>query len=167
MTKYTKSAILAASACVLCLLTSCGGISKSAEPEKLSEDFSADAQITYDEREYAANFKRGGADLWECEFTAPETIKGLKLTATGELCKLEFMGLTYSLERSDVPEYGIMPLITSVVEDLIACRDLTCTSSEEGTKECGIVSGQDFTATVKDGKLISIQISDDLTAEFT
>jgi len=171
MIKRTKDPgkILCAAASLLILtfsFASCGNSRKAEKPVGLSEDFQKTAEITLDGKKYAANFKRGGADVWECEFTYPETIEGLKLTCSGEECRMDFQGLTYTTSRECIPEYGIMPLVTGSVDDVIAGRDVSCTSDGKTVTEKGIVNGEDFTAIVKNNELVSLEIAQKLTVKF-
>jgi hypothetical protein len=164
MVKYIKSAVVI---CAVCLVTSCGKSTKSVQPETLSSDFSQTAEITYDGYEYKAEFRRSDSDLWECEFTYPESIEGLKITASGETCLLSFGDISYSADPDALPDSGIMPLVTEAVDMLIEKRDLSCSLTDSGTVERGTVCGAEFTALVKDGKVISLTVADNFTAEFT
>ncbi len=149
------------------MMTACGESRKAAEPEKLGEKFEKTAVITMYDREYTAKLRRGGADIWECEFTQPETVAGLKMTASGDNCRLEFQGLEYTADRSVLPEYGAMPLITGALDAMIAGRDISCTEKDGKLTETGIISGQDFTARVSKGEIRSLEISDCLKAKFS
>ena len=64
-------------------LCSCGE-SSEVKPVKLAEDYKTPAEFTIDGTEYVASFTRGGADMWECEITAPETVSGMVITCSGE-----------------------------------------------------------------------------------
>lgn len=166
MKKRIRSFVLVC-AVSLALLTSCGEKREAVKPEALSEDFDKTAVITLDGSSYTAEFRRGGADIWECEFVEPETIAGLKLTASGEVCKIEFKGLDYTVQRDDLPEYGVMPLITECLDSLIAGRDISCVKDGKTVTEKGMVNGEDFSAQIKDGELVSLQIARKLTADFS
>ena len=54
-------------------LCSCGE-STEVKPVKLAEDYKTPAEFTINGTEYVASFTREGADMWECEITAPETV---------------------------------------------------------------------------------------------
>lgn len=147
--------------------TSCGGKRESVKQEALPEKFDKTANITLDEKEYSADFKRGGADIWECEFTAPETIEGLKLTISGEVCRLEYKGLDYTVQRENMPDYGILPLVTKSVDSLIAGRDISTVKSGKSVISSGTVSGESFSAEISDGEIKTLNIEGYLSVEFT
>lgn len=84
-------------------LCSCGE-SSEIKPVKLAEDYKTSTEFTIDGTEYSANFTREGADMWECEITAPETVSGMVITCSGESARLEYKGLTYETDRGTYPK---------------------------------------------------------------
>lgn len=145
----------------------CGCSGKKAEktPPELNDKFEKSAVLEISGREYKAEFRRGGADIWECEFTSPETVEGLTITLSGEDCKLTCGVLEYDAVRGDIPEYGSVPMLTRCIDDIIAQRDLSCTDNGDTTLCRGTVRGLDFTAEIDDNELISVDISGCVSAK--
>ncbi|MDO4944609.1 MAG: hypothetical protein Q4E74_05330 [Ruminococcus sp.] len=162
-----RRTMLAAVLCAALLTCSCGGDRQSVKPEAIPEDFSKSAEITLDDNTYCADLRRGGDDIWECEFTSPETIEGLKITCSGDLCTLDFKELSYTLDRADVPQYSVVALVTKTVENLISGKELSCTESNGTVTERGIVNGEDFTAVIKKGELTEITVAQNFTVKFS
>ncbi len=150
------------------MLCSCGSSEKTAKPVKLDENFKAQATMTVDGTEYTANLTRNGADIWECEFTAPETIEGMVMTCSGDSAELEFMGLKYKTDRANIPESSAVTLTSSVIEKIISQKDVDYMQNDKGTiTVSGDVKGQDFTAKMKKGKLCSLSVSSELEVKFS
>lgn len=148
----------------------CACSDKSGNPSKpraVDENFSANAKITQGDLKCEATFKRGGNDTWECTFSSPDSIKGMIVTLSSDTCKIDYAKLTYQLERSKVPQASMISLVTKSLDSVILQNDLNCTEKDGTVTEKGSVNGQDFTATLKDGKIKGLEISGELTAEFT
>lgn len=165
--KSLKKCTLAAFLSLGILLSGCSKPKAPDEPPEFSQEFEKTAVLRASGREYKVQLRRGGADIWECVFTEPETIEGLRMTASGETCKLEFKGLEYTAERSDLPEYGVMPLVTQSVDALIEQRNITYTESEDSVVCRGTIKDRDFTAQARDNEIVSIDIPGCMSAEFS
>lgn len=149
------------------LLSGCSKPKAPDEPPEFSQEFEKTAVMSVSGREYKVQLRRGGADIWECVFIEPETIEGLRMTASGDTCKLEFKGLEYTAERSDMPDYGVMPLVTQSVDALIEQRNITYTDGEDKVICRGTVKDRDFTAQARDNEIVSIDIPGCMSAEFS
>lgn len=163
MNKLSLMAILTT---IIVCLTGCGNKNDSISPQELPENFSANTEITYDGIQYEASFARSEGSIWECQFTYPPSMEGMTVTLSPDLCTMEFKGLSYSLKREDTPQFGIVQMVTCVVDDLIYCRNLTCSEENGKLTESGIINGTDFTACFEDDKLITLDISQNFTAKF-
>ena len=159
--KITATALLL----VVTLLTGCGDRRTAAKPEVVSGEFDKAAQMTFNGRSYKAQLRRGGEGVWECEFTEPECIAGLRLTNDVSGCMMEYDGLEYM--TGDMPRYALMPLLTGALDDVISGSEVSCTEGKDCTDETGQISGQTFTAKVKNGEVISMEIKGVLSAEFS
>ena len=149
------------------LLSSCSGAARQAkEPVKLPEEFEKNAVVTVGKLEYTADLHRKGADIWEWEFTEPDTIKGLKLTAAGDSCTMELEGLRVSADRSKLPEYGMMPLLDGVLEQLISGKNVSCVAQGKTLLETGTSAGLDYTAKFKGDEVVSVEIDQALRVKF-
>ena len=158
--------IIAAALLTAAALTGCAAQEKSARPQKIADSFDKTARLTFYGRSYTAELRRGSAGVWECEFSEPECIAGLKLTAEPDGCRMETGELSYFAESTVLPETGLMPMLTGALEDVIAGRDVSCTEGKGCTTEVGSTADQSFTAKVKDGEVISLEINGCLSAEF-
>lgn len=148
----------------LCL-SSCSS-SARVKPCDVDEKFKSDVKISQNDKEFCAKLIRAGADIWEMDFSKPDTVAGMKLTLSGNVCTLDFMGLKYKLDRKDISQYSMANLCCSAMEDLIGKRDLTCSKNGDDLIEKGVVNGQDFTAVFKDGKIKELTVSDQLKCKF-
>lgn len=157
--------VLAAFALTLSL-ASCSDNS-AAKPCDLDENFQGSVKISQSGKDFSAEIEKGEPQTWKFEFTQPETISGMTLTATGETCKVDFMGLSYATPCENLSRTSMVFLTSAVIDKLIAKSDITCTKSDEKILESGTVNGHDFTASFSDGKLKTIEISNELTCEFT
>jgi hypothetical protein len=162
-----KIRMLLLTAVISAALVGCGAERKSAKPEKLSRDIDTTAEITLFGREYKAELRRGGEGVWECGFTEPESLAGLKMTYDSENCRMELNDLQYQCDGAALPEYGLMPLLAGTVDTLIDGKDISCTECDGYTLETGETSGQKFTAKVKDGELTELEVEKALTVRFS
>lgn len=105
-------------------LCSCGE-STEVKPVKLAEDYKTPAEFTIDGTEYVASFTREGADMWECEITAPETVSGMVITCSGESARIEYKGLTYETDRGNIPESSAVTMTAAVLDKLISQKGVT------------------------------------------
>ena len=153
---------LTLSAAMLCSCSSGG----SAKPCDVDEKFSSDVKITQDDKEYNVKLSRADADIWELAFSEPETVKGLKLGFTGNVCTLELEGLKYELDRKDVSQYSMASLCCGAMEQLINKRELTCSEQDGVLTEKGSINGHDFSAVFEDGKIKELTVSGQLRCEF-
>lgn len=154
-----KSLKICTLAVSLCLIScSCSAKKTEQAPPELPKDISQSVVMEISGREYKADLRRGDADIWECAFTSPETVEGLTLTLSGEDCKLSYNGLEYTAGRSDIPECGAVPMLTSSIDDIILRKDITCTEKDGNTLCRGSVRGYDFAAEINGAELVSLDI---------
>ena len=137
-------------------LCSCGE-SSEVKPVKLAEDYKTPAEFTID-----------GADMWECEITAPETVSGMVITCSGESARLEYKGLTYETDRGNIPESSAVTMTAAVLDKLISQKGVTYLKNDKGDiSATGQIKGQDFSAKIKGGKVKSLEISGEVSVKFT
>ena len=149
----------------LCLGScSAGG---SAKPCDVEEKFHSAVTVTSGEKQYQATIQRADADVWEMEFSQPDTVAGMKLNFTGKVCTLEFQGLKYEMDRADVSPYSMATSCCDAIEELINKRGITCEKKGDILTERGEVDGQSFTASFKKGKLKELTVSDQLKYKFS
>lgn len=160
-----KLKILAAVITSALCLCSCSS-SSGAKPCDVDEKFSSSVKITQDDKEYTAKLSRADADIWELAFSAPDTVAGLKLGFTGNICTLELEGLKYELDRKNVSQYSMASLCCGAMEQLINKRDLTCSSDGDTLTEKGSINGREFSAVFEGGKIKELTFSGQLRCEF-
>ena len=151
------------SASALIALSSCG--KTAVKPVGMDEDMKFHGEIVQDNVTYSADFERAGDAGWKAVFSAPETVEGMEVDLFNDTCTVKFNGLSYTAERSELPQYGMVALITSALEDCISGK---VKSEKEGSivTEKGNIQDLDFTVQLKNDKLTAMDISDVLTAEF-
>lgn len=145
-------------------LTSCGKTECSYV--KLSDDLSFHSKIVEDKNEYEADFKRMDSTGWKVVFKSPETVKGMEIDLFKDSVTLNFKGLTYTTKRTDIPQFNMVSLITSAVDNCISGK-VKCEKSGDKVTEKGSVGQQNFSALLEKDKLKSIEISDILKAEIS
>ena len=143
--------------------SACGA--EACKPVELDENLAVSCEIEQDEVTYAAEFERAGGAGWKAVFTSPETVEGLEVALFNDTCTVSFEGLTYTADRDEFPEYGMVSLVTLALEDCISGK-VKCQESGNRVTETGTVEGLDFSADFKNKKLLSLEISGELTAEF-
>lgn len=161
-----KKTLIITAAVMILSLSGCGSERISEKPMKLNEAMDRTVKVTMDSRSYTVRLRRGGTDIWECEYTEPSCISGLKLTTSGETCRIEFMGLEHTTSMDSLPEYCMVPLIEGCLDAMIAGEDVSCISRDGIITERGTMNGFDFTGEVKDGEVTNLDIRGYLTAEF-
>ena len=168
--RHTKSAIRRSMTViiVMLLLCACGKEKdKTTKPQKFDNDFTSTADITQGDFNCTANIQRGGNGTWQWEFTKPESIAGMTVTLSNDTCSIDFMELCYSIPCEKLSDYSMISLISDSIDSLISGKDVRCTMDNDIKNESGIVSGQDYTAKIKDGKLTQLEIAKDISAKFT
>ncbi|MBQ8966171.1 hypothetical protein [Ruminococcus sp.] len=161
-----KTPLLLVTLAFAAAMSACKAERRATEPKKLSAELDKTAHITLNGREYTAHLRRGGDGIWECAFSEPECLAGLTMTCDPEGSRMAYEGLEYYISPENMPEYGLMPLLTSALDDVAEGRDISCTEAEGCIRETGQAAGQSFTAEVKDGGIVSLEIAGVLSAEF-
>ncbi|HCJ40809.1 hypothetical protein [uncultured Ruminococcus sp.] len=156
------TAILTAAA-----IAGCAAERKAVKPDKVAEDFDKTAEISLNGRDYTARLRRGGDEMWECEFTRPDCIAGFKLTTDRTGCLMTYNDMEYLADNSDLPQYALMPMLTAALDEVIAGRNISCTEGKNCLTEVGQAAGQSFKASVKNGEITELEIAGQLTAKFT
>lgn len=144
-------------------LSSCG--KTAVKPVGLDKDMKFHGEIVQDDVTYSADFERAGDAGWKAVFTAPETVEGMEVDLFNDTCTINFKGLSYTAERSELPQYGMVALITSALDDCISGK-VKSEKSGGKTTEKGTIEDLDFTVDFKGKDPTYINISDVITVEF-
>lgn len=149
---------------LLATLSSCGKSDcKPIEPDK---NLSCHAEITHNDITYSADLERQDGMGWKATFTAPQTVDGLEISLFDSSCTLDFKGLSYSAQRSELPQGGMVTLLTAALDNCINGK-VKCVSDGQKVLQRGEVEGMEFSALFDSGKLESLEIFNNLTAKFT
>lgn len=145
------------------ILGSCG--KTACKPVEIEENLTAHADISQDDVTYEADFERAGGAGWKVTFTSPETVDGMEVNLFNDSCTVNFKGLSYSGERKELPQYGMVSLITSAIDQCIEGK-VKCEAEGDITTEKGTAEDLDFSAEFKSKKLSSVSIPDVLEVKF-
>lgn len=164
--KYSKiTLVLAAISSFIFIFSSCG--KSKCQPVELDENFKCHADITQGEITYSADLERADGAGWKAVFTAPETIEGMELSLFNDSCTLNFKELSYIASREDLPQFGIIDLVTSALDECAKRQDLECIKDGESVTQNGKIKDLDFKVEFKEKKLSSLEITNELTAKFS
>lgn len=159
-----KITALSMTLALLAALSSCG--KSDCKPTEMDKNLSCHAEITHNDITYSADLQRQDGMGWKAAFTAPQTVDGLEISLFEESCTIEFKGLSYSSNRDELPQGGFITLLTSALDDCIEGR-VKCVSDGQKVTQSGEVEGIEFSALFDSGTLKSLEIFNNLTAEFT
>ena len=101
-------------------------------------------------------------------FTAPATVRGLKVKLSGSICTFSYGNLTFSADLSSLPQSGVGELITKTLKTSSDTANTHTVHMGDAWETKGTVSGVDFTLRRGDNGLPqSLEIPKALlTAEF-
>ena len=112
---------LAALAALLVLLAGCRGIGgpgvdyDALVRQTLAREYSFTAEASYSGTTATLQLtKTGEADL-QADFTAPEALNGLSVTAAGEALTVRFRGMEVDLSAYAIPTQSLMTLVREVL----------------------------------------------------
>ena len=171
-------AFTAAAAAVLCL-TACAvpKVGNTSRKNGLGAAFSAAASITADRLEAEGQLMRFGNGAWEIEFSAPNTLNGVKLEFSEGNVLASYKGLSFSVPQSAVPVKAMLLNLIRAVDDNAGTEELSGEESNGLLKINGRLDGGDYTLTVdEEGRLsafdmpnnkLSMKFSEVKTAELT
>ena len=151
--------ILPVTALAAFILPGCSAPARNAaRPPAIPEELETTAEFSAQGRQYSADLRRSATGLWECVLTAPETVAGLTYKLEDSSVTLSFEDLEFTVDRSDLPEYGPVKMLTESIDMLITSKDLTCTEEDGVLHEKAIISGLDLSAELSGGELTHIEV---------
>lgn len=112
---------IAVLAAVLVLLAGCAKLREQTTDydalvkETLAREYTFTAQMTYDGTEAEAQVTKTGAADIAAEFSAPEALSGLTVTAVGEEIKVQFRGMDVDLSPYTLPTQSVLTLLREVL----------------------------------------------------
>ena len=143
----------------------CSCAAKSTQPETMPKCYTAELEMTDNGREFEAVLTRND-EGWEYEFTAPESIKGLKLSKNTDsfTAELEKLKLTDNLEK--LGQNSPARLIAEALDMCASGKGITAEVKDSKTVNKGVVNGADFTVTFDDGLPCSMEIGGEIGVTF-
>lgn len=137
-----------------------GGSSGSSRKNGLGSAFSAAVTITLDRLEAEGEIKRYGEGVWEIEFTAPNTLSGVKLEFSEGNVLASYKGLSFSVPQSALPVKAMMLNLIKAVDENARLEELSGEESEGMLKISGTLDGGEYVLTVdKDGNLSGFEMA--------
>ena len=135
----------------------------------LGMGFSAEASIVIDRLEAEGTVKRFGEGAWEIEFSAPNTLSGVKLEFSEGNVLASYKGLSFSVPQSAIPVKAMMLNLIKAVEDNAKAEELTGEESDGLLKVKGSLDGGDYMLTVDENGLLNAfeMPNNKLTMRFT
>ena len=145
----------AASMTALCL-TACSVPMKNSAVRRngLSGAFSGKASITLEKLQAEGDVSRTGKNEWSIEFSAPNTLSGVRLDFSEDSVSASYKGLSFSVPQSALPVKAMMLNLISAVESNSAAEELSGEEKDGNMLIKGSLEGGDYTLSVdKDGNL--------------
>ncbi|MBR6968551.1 MAG: hypothetical protein IKH78_08460 [Ruminococcus sp.] len=163
-------AFTAAAAAALCL-TACAvpKVGSTSRKNSLGTAFSAAASITLDRLEAEGQLIRFGEGAWEIEFSAPNTLSGVKLEFSEGNVLASYKGLSFSVPQSAVPVKAMLLNLIKAVDENAGLDELSGEESGGLLKISGRLDGGDYTLTVdEEGRLSAFDMPNNkLTMKFS
>lgn len=145
----------------ICLITSCSVPLKNSASRKngLNCAFEADVSVTLDKLQAEGTLHRFGDAMWDIEFTAPNTLSGVKLSFSEGNTEASYKGLSFSVPQSALPVKAMMLNLIEAVDDNARLAELKGEEKDDTLEVSGKLEGGDYIITVdKDGRLLSFEM---------
>lgn len=141
----------------------------SSRKNGLGNAFSATVSITLDRLEAEGDIRRYGEGVWEIEFSAPNTLSGVKLEFSEGNVLASYKGLSFSVPQSALPVKAMMLNLIKAVDENARLEELSGEESDGMLKISGALDGGDYVITVdKDGNISSFEMANNsLKMSFT
>ena len=145
------------------MLCSCAG--SSTAPETMPESVTLPLEINDNGREYSAVLTKD-KDMWQYEFSAPESIKGMtvKCENGSYTVTLEKLPITESTEK--LGKASPIVLITKALDMCQSGKGITAEKKGGKTVNKGVVEGADFTVTFEKSEPVSMEIGGEIAVSF-
>ena len=159
MKKFTAFAAAAVSAAVC--FTSCSVPVKNSSSRRngLASAFSADAVITIEKLTAEGVVQRTGKGEWDIEFSAPNTLSGVKLGFSDGSVTASYKGLSFSVPQSAVPVKSMMLNLIKAVDEKAELSELKGEEKDDMLRLSGELEGGSYVLSVdKDGLLSGFEM---------
>ena len=169
MKKITAFAAAALSAAVC--FTSCSVPMKkdAARKNGLGSSFSADASITIEKLNAEGVVQRSGKGEWDIEFSAPNSLSGVKLDFSEGSVTASYKGLSFSVPQSAVPVKAMMLNLIKAVDENADLSELKGEEKDDILQISGSLDGGGYLLSVdSEGCLSGFEMpNNDLKMTFT
>ena len=157
---------------IVIMLFSFGGCTskKSAESLDLNKLFKVTATIESGKFKGQAVINRLGDNMWDVEFSSPNTLSGIKLSYSGEDITATYMGLSIKMSKTDAPIKGMLTMLFNAIDKSAALKDMPCVEDEKTKTFSGENENGKFNIILdkSTGNLIGFEMPDnDLKVTFT
>lgn len=100
-------------------LSACGKIGKVKKEIKpqLDSAFSCNVKMKYGDLLSEATVKRFGNGAWEADFSAPNTLAGVKLSFLDDDVTASYKGLSFSVPKSALPIKSMMSNLFTIIDE--------------------------------------------------
>lgn len=143
------------------VMVACSSPIKSETSRKngLNCAFESSVNITIDKLNAEGILKRFGDGMWDVEFSAPNTLSGVKLVFDSGNVSASYKGLDFSVPQSALPVKAMMLNLIEAVDTNARLEELKGTENDNILEISGSLEGGDYIISVgKDGKLISFDM---------
>lgn len=117
----------------------------ASSPPDIPTAFSSTVYIVHGEREYEALYTQQSLTQAVLEFTAPATVKGMKIEVDGTECKLSLGSVSFTADFSSLAQSGVGKLIADSVRGASDTSAAVTQKDSDGFVTTGMVSGVSFT----------------------
>lgn len=144
---------------VLALLF-CGCSPKASKERTMPKCFNSTAEIEFDGMTYEAILSRMADGWWEVELCAPEAVKGLVFTISGEDTEISFRGLHFTFDTSKFPVGSVVSIAVKSF-DRLAPLALEVVEGESTDFASGNIDGMAYSLTLgKNGIPQTLELGD-------
>ncbi len=146
---------------LICILVMLAGCTTAPKKENLlPSQFTAVANVNFDETDYCVNLTRYADSNWVVEFTAPETVCGLIFTTENGETDISFKGLHFTFDTQKFPVGSVVKILCGSYDRLVPIEH----EMVEGDKSdfvTGQVDDMSYTlSTDKNGIPIKLELGD-------
>ena len=149
------------------MLCACAN-SENVKPQTLEPEFTASVSFTQRDQDFAADMTRTKDGGWSFKFTKPETIEGLTLSQADKVVSISLGELNYIADPSELPDTSPVKQIAAVSDKLVSNKDIKTDPAKKNVSTVkGSLDNTDFRAKLRNGKLLSMEIGEELSVKFS
>ncbi len=146
------------------------GCSKKTGAVTISGMYTINADVTMDDFKGSVSLNRLGSGGWEINFSKPDNLKGMQIAYQNDTAKVTFKGLSFDINREDIPVKAIAMNMTGALEKIASGKNVKYTKNNGKITAKGSIDDTSFEVLMneKNNNLISINMKDiGLKAKFS